>query len=101
MRADTGAAHQASDRTAGPADTLPRGTFVAVEGPTGVGKTTLATRLAYELDAVVLLDPKVEHCPARRTHHLPAILTWHPSPLAPAHRPWTSLRPSTVTPMAA
>jgi deoxyadenosine/deoxycytidine kinase len=30
---------------------------VAVEGPTGVGKTTLATRLAAALDAVAVLDP--------------------------------------------
>lgn len=33
------------------------GFFCAVEGPTGVGKTTLATRLARELDAVAMFDP--------------------------------------------
>lgn len=31
--------------------------FVAVEGPTGVGKTTLAARLAVALDAVAMFDP--------------------------------------------
>jgi deoxyadenosine/deoxycytidine kinase len=31
--------------------------FVAVEGPTGAGKTTLAARLAPVLAAVVTLDP--------------------------------------------
>ena len=34
-----------------------RGTFVVIEGPTGVGKTTLATRLAAVLDATVVFDP--------------------------------------------
>ncbi len=31
--------------------------FIAIEGPTGVGKTTLATRLATRLDATAVLDP--------------------------------------------
>ena len=31
--------------------------FVAIEGPTGVGKTTLATRLATALGAQAVLDP--------------------------------------------
>ncbi len=34
-----------------------RGTFVVIEGATGVGKTTLATRLAAVLDATVVFDP--------------------------------------------
>ena len=33
------------------------GAFLAVEGPTGVGKTTLATRLAAELGAAAVYDP--------------------------------------------
>jgi deoxyadenosine/deoxycytidine kinase len=33
------------------------GLFIAVEGPTGAGKTTLAARLATELDAVAVFDP--------------------------------------------
>jgi deoxyadenosine/deoxycytidine kinase len=32
-------------------------TFIAIEGPTGVGKTTLATRLASAFDVTVMLDP--------------------------------------------
>lgn len=36
-------------------------TFIAVEGPTGVGKTTLATRLASVLDATLTLDPFKEN----------------------------------------
>ena len=31
--------------------------FIAIEGATGVGKTTLAARLATELDAVAVFDP--------------------------------------------
>ncbi|MGI8446687.1 MAG: deoxynucleoside kinase [Streptosporangiaceae bacterium] len=31
--------------------------YVAIEGPTGAGKTTLATRLAPALNAAVVLDP--------------------------------------------
>ena len=31
--------------------------FVAVEGPTGVGKTTLAARLAIALDSIAVFDP--------------------------------------------
>jgi deoxyadenosine/deoxycytidine kinase len=38
-----------------------RGRFIAVEGPTGVGKTTLATRLGAVLDATVLVDPFEEN----------------------------------------
>jgi deoxyguanosine kinase len=34
-----------------------KGLYVALEGPTGVGKTTLATRLAAELDAIAVFDP--------------------------------------------
>lgn len=33
------------------------GFFVAIEGPTGIGKTALATRLAAALDAVAVYDP--------------------------------------------
>jgi deoxyguanosine kinase len=36
-------------------------TFIAIEGPTGVGKTTLATRLASVLDVTVMLDPFEEN----------------------------------------
>ncbi|MDG4833784.1 deoxynucleoside kinase [Solwaraspora sp. WMMD1047] len=34
-----------------------KGLYIAVEGPTGVGKTTLASRLAAELGATVVYDP--------------------------------------------
>jgi deoxyguanosine kinase len=34
-----------------------RGVYVAIEGATGVGKTTLAERLALPLDATAVLDP--------------------------------------------
>lgn len=34
-----------------------RGVFVAIEGPTGVGKTTLAAFLAHRLNASVFFDP--------------------------------------------
>lgn len=37
------------------------GGFVAIEGPTGVGKTTLAGRLAPALDAILMLDPFEEN----------------------------------------
>lgn len=35
--------------------------FIAVEGPIGVGKTTLARRLADTLDAVYIADPDAEN----------------------------------------
>ncbi|MEJ3745549.1 deoxynucleoside kinase [Actinomycetes bacterium KLBMP 9797] len=34
-----------------------RGRFIVIEGPTGVGKTTLAKRLAATLDAAAVFDP--------------------------------------------
>lgn len=46
----------------------PRGLFVAVEGPIGVGKTTLAHRLAARLDASVLLEV-VEENPFLRSFY--------------------------------
>jgi deoxyguanosine kinase len=33
------------------------GMFIAIEGPTGVGKTTLAAHLAPALNACTMLDP--------------------------------------------
>jgi deoxyguanosine kinase len=48
--------------------------FIAIEGPTGVGKTTLATRLAMRLDATAVLDPFEDN------PFLPQLLTSaHPS----------------------
>jgi deoxyadenosine/deoxycytidine kinase len=40
---------------------LMRSVFIAIEGPTGVGKTTVARRLAPVLDAVLMLDPIEEN----------------------------------------
>ena len=53
--------------------------FIAVEGPIGVGKTTLANRLAQTLQYPILLEPSAEnpfldryyrdgHWPVRHTH---------------------------------
>jgi deoxyguanosine kinase len=47
--------HEAATVTATP--TRQRGLFVAIEGPTGVGKTTLAAFLAHRLNAAVFFDP--------------------------------------------
>jgi deoxyadenosine/deoxycytidine kinase len=58
-----------------------RGRYVAVEGPTGVGKTTLAGRLAAVLDATVVLDP------FEANPFLPALLI-----AGPAATPEQSLR---------
>jgi deoxyadenosine/deoxycytidine kinase len=65
--------------------TLHRGgvaAFVAIEGPTGAGKTTLATRLAAVLDAVPMLDP------FEQNPFLPRLLAGG----APAEEPELALR---------
>src|SRR5262245_17684427 len=51
-----------------------RGRFIAIEGPTGVGKTTLAIRLAAVLDAIAVFDP------FEANPFLPALLDAGPNP---------------------